>query len=130
MLRLSVCRQVNDAFNSINNRKSLGVEHKGTGNSMPNIQVISISNPQNSYERFLTPIAVPVLLSIVLSSAVICAIGRFFEEGNLCDDWIKKNNIFISSDCFPLPTIYNHHFSLGINIQCLASSGAGLANFR
>ncbi|MCU2585393.1 ABC transporter permease [Enterobacter hormaechei subsp. steigerwaltii] len=100
---------VNDAFNSINNRKSLGVEHKGTGNSMPNIQVISISNPQNSYERFLTPIAVPVLLSIVLSSAVICAIGRFFEEGNLCDDWIKKKTIYLSvqiaSRCLPYITI-------------------------
>ncbi|HAT1514357.1 TPA: ABC transporter permease [Morganella morganii] len=100
---------VNDAFSSLNNRKSLGAGHKGAGSSVPNIQVVSISNPQNSYERFLTPIAIPVLLSIVLSSAVICAIGRFFEEGKLCAGWMKKSRICLSiqivSRCLPYITI-------------------------
>lgn len=100
---------VNDAYSSLNNRKSLGAEHKGTGSSAPNIQVVSISNPQNSYERFLTPIAIPVLLSIVLSSAVICAIGRFFEDGKLCAGRIKKGRIYLSiqviSRCLPYITI-------------------------
>lgn len=87
---------ISDAFDSLKNRKMLGAEHKSTGTPLLNIQVVNISNPQNSYERFLTPIAIPVLLSIILSSAVICAIGRFFEENKLYANWVNKSKSYLS----------------------------------
>lgn len=87
---------VSDAFSSLKNRKQLGVEHNSSSDPLLNIQVVNISNPQNSYERFLTPIAIPVLLSIVLSSAVICAIGRFFEKNKLYASWVNKSKPYLS----------------------------------
>lgn len=87
---------VNDAFGSLKIRKQLGVEYKGASAPLLNIQVSNISNSQNSYERFLVPIAIPVLLCIVLSSAVICAIGRFFDESKLYANWVHRSRTYLS----------------------------------
>lgn len=53
------------------------------------LQVMSISNPQNSYERFLEPIAVPVVLGIALSAAVICAFGRCLKSQKAHQEWVS-----------------------------------------
>lgn len=87
---------VSDALQSLNNRVQVGMEHKSATAIPLNIQILNVSNPQNSYERFLVPIAVPVLMCIILSSAVICAIGRFFETKELYDQWTKRSKRYLS----------------------------------
>lgn len=84
------------ALQSLKNRVQVGMANKSTSASPINVEILNISNAQNSYERFLTPIAIPVLLSIVLSSAVICAIGRFFETKELYRQWISKSRSYLS----------------------------------
>lgn len=81
---------VSDALSSSATRMRPGIENKAVSRSSLNIQVTNISNPQNSYERFLAPIAIPVLLCIVLSSAVICAIGRFYTGDDRYTAWISR----------------------------------------
>lgn len=98
---------VSDALQSLKNRVQVGLEHKNTSVNPLNIQIINVSNPQNSYERFLTPIAIPVLLCIVLSSAVICSIGRFFEKKELYHQWINdsRGQLFIAIIARAIPYI-------------------------
>lgn len=84
------------AIQDVKNRAQVGMENNSTRSSPINIEILNVSNAQNSYERFLTPIAIPVLLSIVLSSAVICAIGRFFETQKLYRQWINKSKSDLS----------------------------------
>ncbi len=87
---------VSDALQSLNNRIQVAMEHKSSAASPLNIQILNVSNPQNSYERFLTPIAVPVLMCIILSSAVICSIGRFFETKELYDQWTSRSKGYLA----------------------------------
>ena len=87
---------VSDALHSLKNRVQVGMVHKSASSSPVNIQIINVSNPQNSYERFLTPIAIPVLLCIILSSAVICSIGRFFETKDLYEQWTSRSKGYLS----------------------------------
>ena len=87
---------VSDALQSLNNRVQVGMEHKNAAASPLNIQILNVSNPQNSYERFLIPIAVPVLMCIILSSAVICAIGRFFETKELYNQWTRRSKRYLA----------------------------------
>lgn len=87
---------ISDAFSTLKSRSLVGAEKKQATPPPLNIQVTNISNPQNSYERFLAPIAIPVLLCIILSSAVICAIGRFFENKERYNNWVNKSRRYLS----------------------------------
>ncbi|WP_249215927.1 ABC transporter permease [Citrobacter sp. JGM124] len=87
---------ISDALQTSKNRTQVGMVHQHTNAGSLNIQIQNISNSQNSYERFLTPIAIPVLLCIILSSAVICAIGRFFETKHLYNQWTSHSKSYLS----------------------------------
>lgn len=91
---------VTDALSTVKGRRLIGDSTKSASSSSPNIQIMSISNSQNSYERFLAPIAIPVLLCIILSSAVICALGRFFQTKAVYTSWVSKPGSYLLAQAF------------------------------
>ncbi|WP_075183130.1 ABC transporter permease [Pantoea sp. 1.19] len=91
---------VNEAVTTLKGRLLTGASSAESGASPLTLQIASVSNAQNSYERFLAPIAIPVLLCVVLSSAVICAIGRFFEQETLYQGWKNRRRSFLATQVF------------------------------
>ncbi|AKX46986.1 hypothetical protein AKN93_04720 [Thiopseudomonas alkaliphila] len=47
--------------------------------SLPQVQVTTVGNAQQSFERFLTPLVLPAILNLLLSCAIVATIARHLK---------------------------------------------------
>lgn len=74
---------VEAALSDAASRRGAGPSAPAARIQLPSVQVSTIGNPQASYEKFVEPLAAPLVLNVLLACALVFALGREVTDGTL-----------------------------------------------